>query len=132
MRGLGRVLVTVYIVLALAASFRSFYQILRKFDEAPVAYTLSAVSAVVYIIATVALIKHRGVWRKVAWAALLFELTGVLVVGVLSISVPAYFAHPSVWSLFGIGYIFIPLVIPVLGIMWLYSTSPKRLAGSET
>ena len=118
--GLGRVLITVYIVLALAATFRSVYQILTKFDEAPVAYSLSAVSGIVYIVATIALIKRgRGSWHWVAWVALSFELVGVLVVGALSIAAPQLFAHPSVWSYFGQGYGYIPLVLPVLGLVWL-------------
>ncbi|WP_429951863.1 hypothetical protein [Leucobacter allii] len=117
--GLGRVLIAVYIVLALAATFRSVYQIIAKFDEAPLAYTLSAVSGVVYIVATIALIKRRGAWRAVAWVALSFELLGVLVVGALSIAVPELFGHDSVWSYFGRGYVFIPLVLPVLGLVWL-------------
>lgn len=117
--GLGRVLIAVYIVLALAATFRSIYQIISKFDEAPLAYTLSAVAAIVYVLATVALIRRRGVWRNIAWAALSFELFGVFVVGTLSLAAPALFAHPSVWSNYGQGYVFIPLVLPVLGLMWL-------------
>lgn len=121
--GLGRVLIAVYIVLALAATFRSVYQIIAKFDEAPLAYSLSALSGAVYIVATIALIKRRGVWRGIAWGALIFELCGVLVVGLLSILEPQLFGHPSVWSFFGSGYLFIPLVLPVLGLIWLRSTA---------
>ncbi|WP_017793242.1 hypothetical protein [Leucobacter salsicius] len=117
--GLGRVLIAVYIVLAMAATFRSIYQIITKFDEAPLAYVLSAVAALVYVLATIALIKRRGVWRIIAWAALTFELCGVLIVGTLSLIAPQLFAHPSVWSNFGQGYVFIPLVLPVLGLLWL-------------
>lgn len=132
--GLGRVLITVYIVLALAATFRSVYQILSKFDEAPLAYSLSAVSGVVYIVATIALIMGiRGgsqgagrVWRAIAWAALIFELCGVLVVGTLSLTSPQLFGHPSVWSFFGSGYLFIPLALPVLGLLWLRRTAAPR------
>lgn len=126
--GLGRVLIAVYVVLALAATFRSVYQIISKFDEAPVAYSLSALSGVVYIVATIALIKRRGVWRKIAWGALIFELCGVLVVGVLSIIEPQLFGHPSVWSFFGSGYLFIPLVLPVLGLFWLRRTGRAEAA----
>lgn len=127
MSGLGRVLIAVYIVLALAATFRSVYQILSKFDEAPLAYSLSAVSGVVYILATVALIKRgRGVWRPIAWCALVFELVGVVVVGTLSIAAPQLFGHPSVWSFFGQGYGYIPLVLPILGLIWLSREGKKR------
>lgn len=120
--GLGKVLIAVYLVLAAAATFRSIYQILTKFDEAPLAYTLSAVAGVVYIIASIALMKHVGAWRVVAWCALTFELFGVLVVGTLSLTQPELFGHPSVWSTYGSGYAFIPLVLPVLGIIWLIRT----------
>lgn len=118
--GAGRVLIAVYVILAVAATGRSVYQLISKFDEAPVAYILSAIAGVVYIVATVALIKRRGVWRGVAWAALIFELIGVLVVGTLSLVVPQWFAHPSVWSWYGSGYLWIPLVLPVFGLTWLY------------
>ena len=85
MTGIGRVLVIVYAIMALAATGRSFVQIAREFDEAPVAYTLSALAAVVYIVATLALIfaGRRG-WYLVAWIAISFELAGVLIVGLLS------------------------------------------------
>ncbi|WP_167140414.1 hypothetical protein [Diaminobutyricimonas sp. TR449] len=119
MSGVGRVLVLIYGILAIGATGRSVFQILTKFDEAPLAYILSAVAAVVYIVATIALIVPS--WRPIAWATITFELIGVLVVGTLSVTHPELFAHPSVWSQFGSGYVFIPLVLPVLGLIWLYT-----------
>ena len=88
MSGIGRVLVAVYGVLALAAVGRSFVQIATKFDEAPLAYTLSALAAVVYVVATIALVRPGRGWYRVAWATIVFEFTGVIVVGTLSIVVP--------------------------------------------
>jgi hypothetical protein len=125
MTGIGRVLVIVYAVMALAATGRSFVQIVRKFDEAPLAYTLSAIAAGVYILATLALVLagRRG-WYTVAWVAIVFGLVGVLVVGVLSLAVPELFQHDSVWSVFGRGYLFIPLVLPLFGIWWLRTHRP--------
>lgn len=120
MTGIGRVLVIVYAVMALAATGRSFVQIVRKFDEAPLAYSLSALAAVIYIVATLGLVfaRRRG-WYTIAWIAIVFELAGVLVIGTLSLVIPELFQHDSVWSVFGRGYLFIPLVLPVFGIWWL-------------
>ena len=126
--GVGRVLIAVYAILALAATARSVYQIASKFDEAPVAYTLSAVAGVVYILATVALIKRGDTWYRIAWVTLVFELVGVLTVGTLSLVDPVLFQHQSVWSMFGSGYVFIPLVLPVLGMLWLYRRRPSAVA----
>jgi hypothetical protein len=126
MSGIGRVLVAVYGVLALAATGRSFVQIASKFDEAPLAYTLSALAAVVYIVATIALVRPGVGWYRVAWATILFEFTGVIVVGTLSVLMPDLFPHDTVWSWFGRGYLFIPLVLPVLGMWWLATHRPSR------
>lgn len=117
--GVGQVLVALYGILALAATGRSVFQILTKFELAPLAYVLSAVAAVVYIIATVALARSSsGAWR-LALATVSFELAGVLVVGVLSVVDPVLFPADTVWSFFGRGYAFIPLVLPVLGLVFL-------------
>jgi len=116
--GVGRVLVAVYGVFALSASARAGYQLIREFDQAPVAYLLSAVAAVVYIVATFSLAQPAK-YRALALLAVRFELAGVIIVGLLSILMPELFGHPSVWSGFGVGYGFIPLVLPVLGLIWL-------------
>ena len=117
--GIGRLLIAVYGVLALAATGRSFVQIVRAFDEAPLAYSLSALSAVVYIVATVALIKRSAAWYRIAWITISFEMIGVLVVGTLSLVDPGLFQHATVWSIYGSGYLLIPLVLPLLGMWWL-------------
>ena len=117
--GPGRLLVAVYGVFALSASARASFQLLTKFDEAPLAYSLSAVSAFVYIIATVALARGQRS-RTLAWVTVGFELVGVLAVSMLSLLLPQLFAHPSVWSGFGAGYAFIPLILPILGLAWLW------------
>lgn len=120
--GPGVVLVSVYVVLALAATGRSVLQILEYFSRAPVAYLLSALAAVIYIVATFALARgSRTSWR-VARAAILIEMVGVLVVGLLSYLVPSAFPDKTVWSHFGSGYGYVPLVLPVLGLWWLRRT----------
>lgn len=127
--GAARVLVVVYGIMALAATGRSFVQIVSEFDQAPLAYGLSAGAAVVYILATLALVFSESIaWYRVAWVAIGFELVGVLVVGTLSIVLPDLFQHPTVWSLYGDGYLFIPLVLPLFGLRWLWTHRPGRTA----
>lgn len=118
-RGPGRLLVAVYAVFALAASSRAGLQLLTRFDEAPVAYVLSAAAAAVYVVAAVAL--GRGMRRLALWAVG-FELVGVLVVGTFSLALRDAFPDETVWSLYGSGYGFVPLVLPVLGLLRLRAT----------
>ena len=118
-RGIGALLIAVYAVFAISATARASFQLLTKFDEAPLAYSLSALAAVVYIVATVALARNDARSRAVASWAVRFELVGVLVVGSLSLLWPAAFEHPSVWSWFGLNYACLPLVLPIFGLLWL-------------
>jgi cytochrome bd-type quinol oxidase subunit 2 len=117
--GVGRLLVSVYGVFALAATARAGVQIARALDEAPLAYSLSALAGVVYIVATVALARGGPTWHRIALAACSFELLGVLVVGTASLVYPNAFPDQTVWSGYGVGYLLIPLVLPVLGLAYL-------------
>jgi cytochrome bd-type quinol oxidase subunit 2 len=123
------VLVVVYGVFAVSAFARATVQISRDFSEAPVAYSLSAFAAVVYIVATVALARDK---RRTATVAVLIELVGVIAVGVLSLVDTIDFPRATVWSSFGAGYGYVPLVLPMVGLWWIWrtrSTEPVTPAG---
>jgi hypothetical protein len=123
--GPGRVLIAVYAVFALSATARALVQIATRFNEAPVPYLLSALAGVVYILATIGLAGRGPGARRLAWAAVGFELVGVLVVGTLSLVDAADFPDDTVWSAYGRGYGFVPLVLPLVGLWWLYRTRPR-------
>ncbi|MEV0398648.1 hypothetical protein [Actinoallomurus sp. NPDC050550] len=123
--GPGRVLIAVYGVFALAATSRAGVQIATRFHEAPVAYLLSAFAAVVYILATVTIARSGRTSHRVAVASCTIELIGVLAVGTYSLTDRAAFPDATVWSGYGSGYGFVPLVLPVLGLLWLRRTAPR-------
>jgi hypothetical protein len=118
--GLGRVLLFVYGTFALAASARAGVQIATKFSEAPLAYLLSALAALVYIAATVGLAIGGRRGRLIALTSCSIELVGVLVVGTLSIGDKQAFPDATVWSGYGSGYGYVPLVLPMVGLWWLW------------
>jgi hypothetical protein len=113
--GFGRVLVFVYGVFAVAATARALVQLATDASNAPVAYSLSLFSGLVYIAATWALATDH---RRLAMATILVELTGVLVIG--SLSHPDDIDKASVWSDYGNGYGYVPLVLPLVGLWWLF------------
>jgi cytochrome bd-type quinol oxidase subunit 2 len=126
--GPGRVLIAVYGVFALAASARAGVQIATKFHDAPVAYLLSAFAAVVYIVATVTIARSGRTSHRIAVVSCSIELLGVITVGTYSLADHAAFPDATVWSGYGSGYGFVPLVLPVLGLLWLRRVSPRRVA----
>jgi hypothetical protein len=117
--GPGRLLVAIYALFALSASARAGVQIATKFGHAPVAYSLSAFAGVVYILATVTLAVGSPTARRIAVLSCSVELAGVLAVGTWSLADPATFPDATVWSSYGSGYGFVPLVLPVFGLLWL-------------
>jgi cytochrome bd-type quinol oxidase subunit 2 len=121
-RGAGRVLVAVYGIFALAATARASVQILTKFHQAPLAYLLSAIAGLIYIVATVTLARGTRASRRLALVAIIIELVGVISIGTLSVVDPEAFPRATVWSVYGIGYGFVPLVLPIVGLAWLWHT----------
>jgi hypothetical protein len=138
-KGLGRLLVTVYGIFALAAFARSVWQLFgtqhvgeyagqKIFDIAPVSISLSVVAAVVDIVATIALgVRSPKSWY-VALVAVIVEFVGVISVSILSLAAPDLFHRASVWSHFGSGYGFVPVVLPCVGLWWLLAHRPRKAA----
>ncbi|MGW7200584.1 hypothetical protein [Streptomyces chryseus] len=118
-QGPGLLLVWLYGVMSVGAVSRSAYQIATEYDRAPLAYTLSAVAAVVYAFITYTLVRGGETARRAALVCCAAELVGVLVVGTWTVIEPSAFPDATVWSAFGRGYLFIPVLLPVTGIVWL-------------
>ena len=124
--GPRRALITLYGIFALAATSRAIVQIATKFHQAPLAYLLSLLSGLVYIGATVGLTTRRPWSRALAWASCGTELVGVLAIGTWSIADASAFPDDTVWSRFGSGYGYVPLILPFLGLAWLAYSRPSR------
>jgi hypothetical protein len=129
--GPGRLLVAVYALFALAAGSRAAVQIATKFHQAPLAYLLSGLAAIVYLVATVALARDGDRWRWIAVLTCSFELVGVLAIGTFSRFDSADFPDATVWSVYGRGYGFIPLVLPMIGLYWLRRTGPATTSRAQ-
>ncbi|URM92007.1 hypothetical protein LUW75_20875 [Streptomyces sp. MRC013] len=118
-RGPGVLLVWLYGVMSVGAVSRSAYQIATEFGRAPLAYSLSAVAAVVYVFITYTLVRGGETARRAALVCCAAELAGVLAVGTWTVLDPGAFPDSTVWSEFGYGYLLIPVLLPVTGIVWL-------------
>lgn len=126
--GPGRLIIALYAVFVIGSLSRAAFQIATRFDEAPLAYTLSAVAGVIYVVAAVSLaLRGERAWW-VSLVAISTELLGVLTVGLWSVLAPSAFPDETVWSGFGSGYLYIPLVLPLVGLWWLWTTRPGRSA----
>ncbi|MEU4687016.1 hypothetical protein AB0G24_28470 [Streptomyces xinghaiensis] len=117
--GPGRLLVLLYGVFTVGAASRSIAQMLMKFGEAPLAYVLSAAAACVYAVILFSLVRGGEGARRIGQVCCGLELTGVLAVGTWTLVDPSAFPDATVWSDYGMGYLFLPLVLPVAALFWL-------------
>ncbi|WP_351224108.1 hypothetical protein [Streptomyces sp. NPDC002133] len=117
--GPGVLVVWLYGVMSVGAVSRSVYQIATEYERAPLAYSLSAIAAVVYAFITYTLVRGGEAARRAALVCCAAELVGVLVVGSWTLADPSAFPDATVWSGYGMGYLFIPVLLPVTGILWL-------------
>ncbi|GHI84447.1 hypothetical protein [Streptomyces xanthophaeus] len=117
--GPGLLLVWLYGVMVVGAVSRSAYQMSTEFDRAPLAYSLSAAAALAYAFITYSLVRGGERARKAALLCCGAELAGVLVVGTWTLIRPEAFPDATVWSEFGMGYLFIPVILPITGMLWL-------------
>ncbi|MEU1018105.1 hypothetical protein ABZ383_02725 [Streptomyces sp. NPDC005900] len=117
--GPGILLLWLYGVMVVGAVSRSAVQISTDFDKAPLAYSLSALAGLVYGFITYSLVRGGETARRAALVCCAAELAGVLAVGTWTLADPSAFPDATVWSDFGMGYLFIPVILPVTAIFWL-------------
>ncbi|MGW0700784.1 hypothetical protein ACWD0A_16015 [Streptomyces sp. NPDC002867] len=127
-RGPGLLLVWLYGVMSVGAVSRSVYQILTDFGSAPLAHVLSAVAAAVYAFITYTLVRGGETARRAALVCCAAELAGVLIVGTWTLAEPSAFPDSTVWSGYGMGYLFIPVLLPVTGMLWLRRARSRSAA----
>ncbi|MFD0543161.1 hypothetical protein [Streptomyces mexicanus] len=119
-------LVWLYGVMVVGAVSRSVYQIATDFGRAPLAYSLSAVAGVVYGFITYSLVRGGERARRAALVCCAAELVGVLTVGTWTLVEPSAFPDATVWSDYGMGYVFIPVLLPLSALYWLRAADKQR------
>ncbi|MFM9696525.1 hypothetical protein [Streptomyces europaeiscabiei] len=124
--GPGILLVWLYGVMVVGAVSRSVVQISTEFEHAPLAYSLSAVAGVVYGFITYSLVRGGEFARRAARICCAVELAGVLAVGTWTLVEPSAFPDKTVWSDYGIGYLFIPVILPITALYWLRKSAPRQ------
>lgn len=125
-RAIGQILAVSYPVLALSAGVRAVYQLFFKpgvTDKFPPA--LSALAALLYLLATLGFVVRKPWTWWLTVVILALETAGVLVVGTLSAVLPGLTGR-TVWHDYGVDYGFLPLIQPVLGLIWLFWPENRR------
>ncbi|MDO5721047.1 MAG: hypothetical protein Q4P06_00675 [Actinomycetaceae bacterium] len=125
--GWGRVFIAAFWVVAVVATYTALsdFFALSQYPLGP--RLVSVLAGLGYVLAAIALSHNGRRMRKVAGACIGFELSGVLITGIVGLGVPQIGQVRNLWANFGQQYWFIPLILPLLGIAWLWWSNPRRI-----
>lgn len=128
--GLGRIVMAVYWVFGAWTTVQAVVDLidLLRVGTTPLGPALVAlVAGLVYLLAAVALTHNGRRMRLVGWTAVIIEAAGPVIVGLLGVGLPDLTGTRSAWGAFGADYWYLPLVIAVVGLVWLWASNPRRI-----
>lgn len=125
--GLGRLVMAAFWLFGAWVTINAVVDVLH-WNSGPIGPVLVAlVAGLVYLLAALALTHNGRRMRMIGWASVSVEAIGPVLVGVLGVGVPQLSDPRSPWGAFGADYWYIPLVLPVVGLVWLWWSNPRRI-----
>lgn len=116
-----RGLTLLYLFWATALCSRAIWQYMTRSGNLLPTH-LSLIAGIIYLAIVVWAWQGR---RKRLIAGLIVELIGVMVISISEFIWPLPYA--SAWSGFGSGYLYMPIILPILGLVHLYWTPRQEL-----
>jgi len=130
-RGASDVLGFFYGLWAFSALGRSSWEYLFKQNvRTYVPAHLSTFVGLLYIFIIIGLHRRTPRWWWITLGLLIAELAGVLIVGTIDV-IWRPFPYATVWSNFGIGYFFMPLLLPFVGLWYMLRKQTRAAYGCK-
>lgn len=125
--GLGRIVLAVYWIFGLVTSAIAVVDLVNHGQGALGPRFVSLLGGLVYLVAAAALTHNGRRMRVVGWSCVVVELLGPIIVGLVGLGIPEVSGARSVWADFGADFWYLPIAIPVVGLVWLWWSDPRRI-----
>lgn len=130
--GLGRLVMALYWVFGIVTTLLAAWVLVRSATLAsstPIGGKIVALLAgVIYILVAIGITHNGRRMRQMAWVGVIIEMVGPIITGLLELGVPdlgnSLF---SPWAGFGVNYWYLPLLVPIVGIVWMWRSDPRRI-----
>ncbi|MDT3767568.1 hypothetical protein QS713_05760 [Gleimia hominis] len=125
--GLGRIVIVIFWLMAAWSLYDAFLFLMRN-PSVPLGPRLVGIAVAVGYVAAAAALTHNGKrMRILGWSAVGFELVGVLMTSLMELGIPQAQRQLGMWTSFGANYYFAPLIVPAIGLLWLWWSNPRRI-----
>lgn len=126
-RGWGRLVVAGFWLMGLVITGIAVWQLFGE-NDTPIGPRLTTLFAgLIYVITAVGLTHNGRRMRVIAWTCLSVALAGPLIWGLIGLGVPRIDLAWSPWADFGANTWFLSLIFPVVGLVWLWWSNPRRI-----
>ena len=126
--GLGRVVMALFWVMAVVSVLSGTWYLIRE-SAVPIGPRLIAfLAGFVYLAVALGLTHNGRKMRLVAGGGLIISLVAPIIMGLLELGMPATLPSvPSPWANFGADYYYLPLILSVVGLVWMWLSDPRRI-----
>lgn len=125
--GLGRIVMALFWFFGVITTIPAVVSLIRD-QQDPLGPRLVAVLAgIVYLLAAIGITHNGHRMRLLAWGSMAAALVGPLVVGLLGLGMARSSPVVSAWADFGAFYWYFPLLLPLIGLVWLWRSDPRRI-----
>ena len=125
--GLGRVVMVIFWAFGVWTTANAIIDLFHLDDE-PLGPALTALLAgLVYLLAALGITHNGKRMRILGWTTVTLELIGPLMVGMMSVGISQLSVSRSAWANCGADYYYLPLIIPIIGLIWLWWSNPRRI-----
>lgn len=126
-RGWGRIIIAALWIFAAVVTYTAIADFFTLSSHALGPRLVSVIAALGYIVAAVSLTHNGRRMRVLAWTAIGFEITGVIVTGLIGMEVKEIGEIRNIWANFGAQYGFLPMLVPLVSLVWLWWSNPRRI-----
>ncbi len=125
--GLGRIVMAIFWIFGLLTTVPAVIDLIRDVNS-PIGPRLVAVLAgAIYLVIAVGITHNGRKMRLISWAAMIAAFVGPYIMGLFELGVEPVSEVSSAWSHFGAQYWYVPLVLPLVGFVWMWRSNPRRI-----
>ncbi len=125
--GLGRIIIALFWVLGAWIFVTAILDLFHAQGQPWGPRIVALLAGVDYLIAATALTHNGRRMRLVGWATITLSIAIPVILWVASLGLDELNSARSAWTGFGVDFYYAPLIVSVIGLVWMWRSNPRRI-----